>query len=200
MRCVCFGGIGWYVEVGGFGWMSVVMVGIMVNWSLWVWCFNVWSVCGLYGVMFISGWVWWCCGRRKVGLCRGCVSVDVFFPVRVTLLEVWLRCSLFSVLVDWSEAMIVRLVYLSPVSLVAYFVMHLVLLPTSWNPILAHIWQWKKWFSIIDSPECAGYQKMVSGFWLTDGEYSSLQSPILLSPTFVRKIVLALLVLHNFLR
>ena len=39
-------------------------------------------------------------GGRLGCLCRECVSVDVFFLVRVTLLEGWFRCSLFSVLVD----------------------------------------------------------------------------------------------------
>ena len=39
-------------------------------------------------------------GRRLGCLCRGCVTVDVFFPVRVTLLEGWFHCSLFNVLVD----------------------------------------------------------------------------------------------------
>ena len=49
MRCVCFGG------------MSVVML------SWWIGVCGMKCYCGLYGVMFISGWVWWCCGRRKVG-------------------------------------------------------------------------------------------------------------------------------------
>ena len=51
-------------------------------------------------------------------LCRGCVSVDVLFPVHVTLLEGWFRCRFFNVVVGWSEAVIVRLVYLFPISLV----------------------------------------------------------------------------------